>query len=63
MPRKLITVGTTILEEPKPVPTGINMRIRHPEGLIVKYDEHKQSHRPHYSYKRKKYEINENKIE
>lgn len=37
----LVQNGSTILEEPKTVPTGINMRVKHPDGLIVEYVEHK----------------------
>lgn len=33
--------GATILEEPKIVPTGRNMRVRHADGLMVEYVEHK----------------------
>lgn len=32
--------GTVILEEPKKVPTGRNMRVRHPDGTIIEYVEH-----------------------
>ncbi len=32
--------GATILEEPKTVPTGRNMRVKHPDGLVVEYVEH-----------------------
>jgi catechol 2,3-dioxygenase-like lactoylglutathione lyase family enzyme len=31
--------GATILEEPKAVPTGQNMRVKHPDGLLVEYVE------------------------
>jgi hypothetical protein len=34
--------GSTILEYPKSVPTGRNMRVRHPDGLIAEYVEHKR---------------------
>lgn len=33
--------GSTILEYPKSVPTGKNMRVKHPDGLIAEYVEHK----------------------
>ena len=33
--------AAAILERPKPVPTGKNMRVKHPDGLIVEYVEHK----------------------
>lgn len=29
-----------ILEGPNRVPTGVNMRVRHPDGVIVEYVEH-----------------------
>jgi predicted enzyme related to lactoylglutathione lyase len=32
--------GIDILEEPKEVPTGKNMRVKHPDGTIVEYVEH-----------------------
>lgn len=32
--------GATILENPKSVPTGRNMRVRHMDGLVVEYVEH-----------------------
>jgi hypothetical protein len=35
--------GAEILEQPKVVPTGINMRVKHPDGLIAEYVEHKQA--------------------
>ncbi len=36
----LIANGGTILRSPREVPTGINMTVRHPDGLIVEYVEH-----------------------
>ncbi len=33
-------IGVVILEEPKKVPTGMNMRVKHPDGTIVEYVEH-----------------------
>jgi len=33
--------GATILEDPKPVHTGRNMRVRHMDGLIAEYVEPK----------------------
>lgn len=33
--------GATILDAPKSVPTGRNMRARHMDGLVVEYVEHK----------------------
>ena len=32
--------GAIILECPKPVPTGRNMRAKHPDGLVVEYVEY-----------------------
>lgn len=32
--------GVRILEEPSKVPTGTNMRVQHPDGMIVEYVEH-----------------------
>jgi predicted enzyme related to lactoylglutathione lyase len=36
----LSAAGAVILEEPKKVPTGRNMRVRHPDGTIIEYVEH-----------------------
>ena len=33
-------LGAAIVEPPKPVPTGSNMRVRHPDGTLVEYVEH-----------------------
>jgi len=33
--------GGEILPSPKPVPTGFNMRVRHPDGCVVEYIEHR----------------------
>ncbi|GAK58937.1 hypothetical protein U27_05912 [Candidatus Vecturithrix granuli] len=33
--------GSIILEYPKSVPTGKNMLVKHPDGLVVEYVEHK----------------------
>ncbi|MBN3525643.1 VOC family protein [Paenibacillus apiarius] len=38
----LVAQGAGILEEPKEVPTGKNMRIRHIDGIIVEYVEHRK---------------------
>lgn len=38
--RLLEREGASIVEEPKAVPTGRNMRARHPDGLIVEYVHH-----------------------
>jgi len=35
--------GAQVLSQPKDVPTGRNMRVRHPDGLVVEYVEHKQT--------------------
>ena len=37
----LRTHDSTILEYQKSVPTGKNMRVKHPDGLIAEYVEHK----------------------
>ena len=37
----LTTHDSIILEYPKSVPTGKNMRVKHPDGLIAEYVEHK----------------------
>lgn len=36
----LLESGAEILDEPKKVPTGRNMRARHPDGAVVEYVEH-----------------------
>ena len=36
----LLKQGAIILEEPKPVPTGWNMRVKHPDGTLVEYVQH-----------------------
>ncbi|MBS0350161.1 MAG: VOC family protein [Proteobacteria bacterium] len=36
----LIRNGATVLKEPKSVPTGINMLVKHPEGTLIEYVEH-----------------------
>jgi len=33
--------GAEILSAPKVVPTGKNMRVKHPDGLVAEYVEHK----------------------
>jgi predicted enzyme related to lactoylglutathione lyase len=40
----LPTVGATVLEAPKPVPTGRNMLVRHPDQTLVEYVEHRDKH-------------------
>lgn len=37
--------GSTILDYPKSVPTGKNMRVKHSDGLIAEYVEHKAEDR------------------
>jgi predicted enzyme related to lactoylglutathione lyase len=39
----LVGMGAAILDEPKPVPAGRNMRVRHPDGTVVEYVEHDAS--------------------
>jgi hypothetical protein len=38
--RELTALGAEIVEPPKRVPTGSNMRVRHPDGALVEYVEH-----------------------
>ncbi|WP_432463485.1 VOC family protein [Agarivorans sp. QJM3NY_33] len=38
----LTAYDSTILEYPKSVPTGKNMRVKHPDGLIAEYVEYKK---------------------
>ncbi|GMA50706.1 dioxygenase [Alicyclobacillus contaminans] len=38
----LVSKGAIILEGPNEVPTGFNMRVRHPDGTIVEYVEHRK---------------------
>ncbi|NEV00515.1 VOC family protein [Bradyrhizobium uaiense] len=40
----LPTVGASILEAPKAVPTGRNMLVRHPDDTLVEYVEHHDKH-------------------
>jgi predicted enzyme related to lactoylglutathione lyase len=42
--RRLPTVGAELLKAPKPVPTGWNMLVRHPDGMRVEYVEHRDKH-------------------
>lgn len=37
---KLISDNAIIIEQPKSVPTGKNMRVQHPDGTIIEYVEH-----------------------
>ncbi len=36
--------GSIIVEAAKPVPTGRNMLVRHPDGMLVEYVEHANKH-------------------
>jgi len=40
---KLVQYRAVILEEPKKVPTGANMRVKHPDGTVIEYVEHAHS--------------------
>jgi predicted enzyme related to lactoylglutathione lyase len=40
----LPTIGAVVLLPPKPVPTGWNMLVRHPDGMRVEYVEHRDKH-------------------
>ncbi|MEH3041773.1 MAG: VOC family protein [Sphingomonas paucimobilis] len=40
----LPTTGSIIVEAAKPVPTGRNMLVRHPDGMLVEYVEHATKH-------------------
>ncbi|PKU24738.1 glyoxalase [Telmatospirillum siberiense] len=40
----LPAIGAEVLEAPKPVPTGWNMLVRHPDGMRVEYVEHRDKH-------------------
>jgi hypothetical protein len=37
---ELLKLGAIVLEEPKCVPTGLNMRAKHPDGTLVEYVQH-----------------------
>ena len=41
----------TILENPKKVPTGKNMRVQHPDGTVVQYVEYKNNNIINHSSK------------
>jgi predicted enzyme related to lactoylglutathione lyase len=41
---ELMRLGAVIIEAPKSVPTGRNMRVRHPDGMIAEYVEHAGKH-------------------
>jgi hypothetical protein len=38
--KNLPPLGATVLQEPTPVPPGYQMRVRHPDGLVVEYVQH-----------------------
>ena len=40
----LPTIGASILETPKKVPTGWNMLVKHPDGTLIEYVEHINKH-------------------
>jgi predicted enzyme related to lactoylglutathione lyase len=40
----LPTLGATVIEQPKAVPTGRNMLVRHPDQMLVEYVEHRDKH-------------------
>ena len=40
----LPSVGAEILRPLKPVPTGWNMLVRHPDGSLIEYVEHRDKH-------------------
>jgi predicted enzyme related to lactoylglutathione lyase len=42
--QQLPTLGADVLEAPKSVPTGWNMLVRHPDGTLVEYVEHRDKH-------------------
>lgn len=39
--RLLPELGAQVLEPPREVPTGWNLRARHPDGLVVEYVQHR----------------------
>jgi predicted enzyme related to lactoylglutathione lyase len=40
--RFLVAQGAGIISPPKVVPTGMNMTVQHPDGVIIEYVEHKK---------------------
>ncbi|MBI2515833.1 MAG: VOC family protein [Opitutae bacterium] len=42
--RHLPVLGVEVLDRPKAVPTGWNMLVRHPDGTLVEYVEHRDKH-------------------
>jgi predicted enzyme related to lactoylglutathione lyase len=45
---ELLRLGAVIIDAPKSVPTGRNMRVRHPDGMIAEYVEHANKHPADY---------------
>jgi hypothetical protein len=43
----LVRSGATILSDAKDVPTGRNMRVQHPDGLVVEYVQFEQQQQEH----------------
>lgn len=41
---QLPRLGAEVLEPPKSVPTGWNMLVRHADGMLVEYVEHRDKH-------------------
>ncbi|MGO8918685.1 MAG: hypothetical protein ACLQJR_22520 [Stellaceae bacterium] len=37
---QLVPLGAAVLQDVTPVPTGYQMRLRHPDGLVVEYVQH-----------------------
>ncbi|KQT34608.1 glyoxalase [Sphingomonas sp. Leaf412] len=42
--RHLPTIGAVVVEAAKPVPSGHNMLVRHADGMLVEYVEHRDKH-------------------
>ncbi|MGG4035943.1 VOC family protein [Paenibacillus cisolokensis] len=42
--RHLPTIDCTVLEAPKPVPTGWNMLVQHPDSTLIEYVTHHDKH-------------------
>lgn len=41
--RFLTVHGATVIRPPQQVPTGMNMTVRHPDGTVVEYVEHRKN--------------------
>jgi predicted enzyme related to lactoylglutathione lyase len=41
--RFLTEHGATVIRPPQQVPTGMNMTVRHPDGTVVEYVEHRNN--------------------